>query len=131
MEKLVAFFVRNKIWTNVLMFSVFGFGLMLLAYNYPTVLLTVSLFVLSNAMLRPAISSLTSQEATIGQGVAMGLNNSFMSLGRIFGPLTAGFLFDIKIHYPYSIGAFVMLIGFVVSLIWLRKKPDTGLQLAD
>ena len=27
MEKVIEFFVRNKIWTNVLMFSIFGFGL--------------------------------------------------------------------------------------------------------
>jgi multidrug efflux pump subunit AcrB len=31
MEKLVAFFVSNKVWTNVLMFSVFGFGLIALS----------------------------------------------------------------------------------------------------
>jgi multidrug efflux pump subunit AcrB len=30
MEKVIAFFVRNKIWTNVLMFSIFGFGLIAL-----------------------------------------------------------------------------------------------------
>lgn len=31
MEKLVEFFVKNKVWTNVLMFSVFGFGLIALS----------------------------------------------------------------------------------------------------
>lgn len=31
MEKMVAFFVRYKIWSNVLMFSVFGFGLIALS----------------------------------------------------------------------------------------------------
>jgi multidrug efflux pump subunit AcrB len=30
MEKIVAFFVRNKVWTNVLMLSIFGFGLIAL-----------------------------------------------------------------------------------------------------
>ncbi|MBN1543131.1 efflux RND transporter permease subunit, partial [candidate division KSB1 bacterium] len=31
MTRLVAFFVRNKVWTNVMMFSVFGFGLIALS----------------------------------------------------------------------------------------------------
>lgn len=30
MEKFISFFVRNRIWTNVLMFSIFGFGLIAL-----------------------------------------------------------------------------------------------------
>ena len=31
MEKMVSFFIKNRIWTNVLMFSVFGFGLISLS----------------------------------------------------------------------------------------------------
>ena len=31
MEKIIAFFVRYKVWTNVLMFSIFGFGLISLS----------------------------------------------------------------------------------------------------
>ena len=30
MEKVITFFVRNRVWTNVLMFSIFGFGLIAL-----------------------------------------------------------------------------------------------------
>ncbi len=95
---------------------------MLSANSFPTVLLTVGLFVLSNAMLRPAVSSLTSRRATIGQGVAMGLNNSFMSLGRIVGPLWAGFIFDLNLNLPYISGAIVMLLGFFASLLWLEEE---------
>ena len=59
-----------------------GFVLLLLAETYVTVLLTTGLFVLITTFLRPAIHSLTSQRATIGQGAAMGLSSSFVSLGR-------------------------------------------------
>ncbi len=31
MERIVSFFVRNRVWTNVLMFGIFGFGLIALA----------------------------------------------------------------------------------------------------
>ncbi len=102
--------------------SAVGFVLMLQAGTYAGVLVTVSFFVLSNAMLRPAISSLISKRATGGQGVAMGLNNSFMSLGRMVGPAWAGFIYDLNLTYPYHSGAVVMLAGFFMSLVWLRPE---------
>jgi DHA1 family multidrug resistance protein-like MFS transporter len=107
-----------------------GFGLMLLAYDFITVLLTVSIFVLSTALLRPSVSSLTSKRAVGGQGMAMGLNNSFMSLGRIVGPIWAGLVFDANIMLPYLTGAIVMLIGFSVSVVWLKKDAPVAQEVA-
>ncbi|MCJ7701574.1 MAG: MFS transporter [Anaerolineales bacterium] len=78
---------------------------------------------MSNALLRPAVSSMTSKWTSDGQGVALGLNNAFMSLGRIIGPVWAGFFFDFNLNMPYLGGALIMLVGFLVSLIWLKKSP--------
>jgi DHA1 family multidrug resistance protein-like MFS transporter len=99
-----------------------GFVMMVMARSFLAVLFTTGFFVISNAMLRPAVSALISKRATIGQGVAMGLNNSFMSLGRSVGPLWAGFVYDISSGYPYWSGSIIMLAGFVISL--LRLKPE-------
>lgn len=111
---------------NVIKISIFGsaigFGVMLLAFNDFTVYLTVGFFILMNSMLRPSISSIISREATSGQGIAMGLNNSFMSLGRVFGPLWAGTMFDINLSYPYLTGMVVLAFLFVASLIWLKSQ---------
>lgn len=104
-----------------------GFVLMLLAFNLVTILLTVGFFVLSNAMMRPGVASLISRRAEMGQGIAMGLNNSFMSLGRVVGPLLAGMLFDIRFTLPYLSGGVIALIGFVLCLVFLkplRKEPE-------
>ena len=108
--------------------SAIGFVLMLLAVDFTTVLLTVGFFVLSNTMLRPSLSSLISKLAQEGQGLAMGLTNSFMSLGRIIGPLWAGFLFDVNIHLPYFSGAIVMLIGFGMALFYLSHERHGALR---
>jgi len=111
---------------NVIKFSLLasaaGFVIMLFAFDFVTVLLTVGFFVLANAMLRPALSSLISKLAKEGQGLAMGLTNSFMSLGRVVGPVWAGSLFDANLHYPYLSGAAVMLLGFLVSMFYLNKR---------
>lgn len=103
--------------------SAAGFAVMLFARQYLGVLLTVGFFVLANAMLRPAIASLMSKLVQGGQGMAMGLNNAFQSLGRVAGPLAAGFLFDLNLQLPYSSGALIMLVSFVMGMAWLRRGP--------
>jgi len=106
--------------------SVAGFLLMLLANNLTTVILTAAFFVLSNAMLRPAVSSLISQRTTQGQGIAMGLNNAYMSLGRVIGPLWAGVVIDINMFFPFITGAAIMLLGFIASLFYLKETSSTA-----
>jgi DHA1 family multidrug resistance protein-like MFS transporter len=108
-----------------------GFVVLLLANTYVTILLATGVFILSKTLLRPAVLSLTSKRATVGQGVAMGLSNSFMSLGRIIGPLWAGFIFDVNFNYPYLSGALILFLGFLISLARIsqpRREP-TGAAL--
>jgi len=99
-----------------------AFLLLLLAKSYPAVLLTAGLFVLITAFFRPAVHSLTSQRATVGQGAAMGLSNSFVSLGRVIGPIWAGFVFDLHRSYPYLSGAVILVAVFFLSLTWMPKE---------
>lgn len=118
----------TKLWGEVnvikisLLASAIGFPLMLLATSYITILLTIGFFVLANSLLRPAVASLISKRATTGQGIAMGLNNSFMSLGRSIGPLVAGFFFDFNINLPYITGGIIFLLGFVLSSLKLKES---------
>jgi len=117
-----------------LLASIFGFLSMLLASNLFWALITSGFFVLSNAMLRPGVASLTSKRANMGQGTAMGLSNAFMSLGRILGPLWAGNALDVNLNFPFLTGALIMLIGFVASLFYLPDEADdrrAALSAAD
>jgi DHA1 family multidrug resistance protein-like MFS transporter len=102
--------------------SAVTFALLLTANNLGTVLLTTALFTLPNTLLRPAVISLTSKHAGERQGAAMGLNNSFNSLGRVVGPIWAGFAFDLNYSLPYLSGAVVMLAGFLASLFWVSQE---------
>jgi MFS transporter, DHA1 family, multidrug resistance protein len=43
-----------------------------------------------------------------------------MSLGRIIGPIWAGFALDIYLQLPFYTGAAVFVVAFVASLIWLN-----------
>lgn len=101
-----------------------GFLVLLLADTYATILLATGFFILSKTLLRPAAFSLISKRATGGQGVAMGLSNSFMSLGRIVGPIWAGFIFDVNVNYPYLSGSVIMFVGFLISLVWVSQRRE-------
>jgi DHA1 family multidrug resistance protein-like MFS transporter len=111
-----------------------GFIVLLLADTYVTILLATGFFILSKTLLRPAAFSLISKRAVGGQGVAMGLSNSFMSLGRIAGPVWAGFIFDVNVDYPYLSGSAFMFVGFLMSLLWVsqgtRETTNVGVQPA-
>lgn len=116
-------FGETRVIKISLLASALGFPLMLLADRLWLILATTGFFILSNSLLRPAVSSLTSKRAPGGQGVAMGLNNAFMSIGRSLGPLLAGGLFDISLRLPYLAGGIIMLLGFGYSLV---KLPEEG-----
>jgi len=108
--------------------SIFGFVLMILPETLPLVMTAAGFFVLTNAMLRPGVSSLISKKSDLGQGAAMGLNNAFMSLGRIIGPIWAGAVLDINLNYPFLTGAVIMLIGFLASLKFLPAEATESIQ---
>lgn len=84
-----------------------------------------AMFNVGNALLRPSVASLISQRATSGQGVAMGLENSFMSLGRATGPLWAGYAYEVHQEYPFYGGALLQAVAFVISLFTIREKVPT------
>jgi DHA1 family multidrug resistance protein-like MFS transporter len=111
-----------------LLASAAGFILLLLANSFMTVLLTTCLFTLPVALLRPAVISLTSKQADTRQGMAMGLNASFTSLGRIVGPIWAGFAFDVNYRYPYLSGAVILFIGFLISLAWVSQETRMSVR---
>ncbi|WP_100403367.1 MFS transporter [Bacillus sp. FJAT-42315] len=111
---------RNTVLGS-LMLSAIGFGIMTLATNFVGVLVTTGLFFIGNSLLRPSVNSLLSKYAGSQQGYIMGLNNSFMSLGNVAGPLVAGMLFEWNIHSPYLFGGAVMLVGFLFTYRFAMK----------
>lgn len=112
--------------------SAIGSALLLLAFNHSTILLTVGFFVTANAFLRPAITSFVSKQTNEEQGKNMGLVNSYMSLGRVVGPLWAGSMFDLNITLPYLSAGVVLLASYLLSLRLLHfGKPVEEALEAD
>jgi len=76
--------------------------------------------VLANSLLRPAIASKISYKAGSQQGAVLGVSNSFMSLGRVVGPLWAGLMIDLNVILPYLTGGIIMFLIYLASLYWLK-----------
>ncbi|HEY5671910.1 MAG TPA: MFS transporter [Anaerolineales bacterium] len=110
---------------TTLLATALGFIGISLGNTFVTFLIAIGFFTLATALLTPAITALTSKRTTLEQGISMGLSNSFMSLGRIAGPMVAGITFDINIEYPNLSGALVLLVGFLASLVWVKKAAPT------
>jgi len=113
----------SRALSGVLSAAALGFIFLSFAGTYPAVLIATGFFSLVVTFLRPSIHSLTSQRATVGQGTALGLSNSFVSLGRIVGALWAGMLFDLGMDYPYWSGAVILLAGCLLAIFKLRPDP--------
>jgi DHA1 family multidrug resistance protein-like MFS transporter len=76
----------------------------------------------ATSILRPVLNTLVSKLAGNEQGFAMGMNNAYMSIGNVVGPLLAGVLYDVNILYPFVLGFVVLGVTMMVSVVWQRKK---------
>ncbi len=104
--------------------SAVGFLALVLTFNMASMLIVMSLMGLGNAAMRPAVNSLVSKRTTADkQGAILGVVNSYNSLGRIFGPILGGVIFDtLGFQWPYITGAAVFALALVLSAVLFRRQ---------
>jgi len=83
----------------------------------------LTLFQIGFAPMRPLTAGLLSEEAHDDyQGVALGINQSILSLGRVVGPLLAGFLVSISFKLPLFVSAAISFCLAMVMLVLSRRR---------
>jgi len=75
------------------------------------------------ALVRPGLSSAVSKQTQAGQGTTMGVMGSFDSLGRIVGPVLAGWLYHFHMNLLYFFDAGIVLVGALIALPAFRHPP--------
>ncbi len=55
----------------------------------------------------------------------LGLGNTAIAMGRVVGPIWAGYAFDLNLSYPYLSGAVVLLSGFVAAVAGLSNRRES------
>lgn len=113
--RLVKRFGDVKLVKAGLLISSAGMLLLLLAPNVFWLYVTSAIFNIGWTLLGPTTSSLVTNNAAGGQGAALGIMQSFNSFGRIFGPIVGGALYDVQMIMPFSLGAAMMLLMFLLS----------------
>ena len=102
--------------------AVLGFLLSIIAPSYIMFFGVTMIIFLATSILRPVLTTLISKLAGQEQGFAMGMNNAYMSIGNVLGPLLAGLLYDVHIVYPFILGLIVLLLTMVVSVRWKGSR---------
>lgn len=101
-----------------------GLLLIILSSGIVAIILATIVFMIGQSLIGPTSSSLVSKNAKEGQGAALGLFQSFGSLGRILGPIAGGALYGLMIGLPYVTGAI-----FLVLMVFIGGKRILGFGL--
>lgn len=121
-DKIVRRFGEANVLKIFLGITALGFFLSIVASSYAFFFIITMIIFLSTSILRPVLTTLISKLAGQEQGFAMGMNNAYMSIGNVLGPLLAGLLYDVHIIYPFVLGLIVLLITMIGSILWKGTK---------
>ncbi|MCM3610034.1 MFS transporter [Planococcus sp. MERTA32b] len=121
-DRIVRRFGEVAILVSFLGVAALGFLLSLFASSY-AMFFGVSLVIfLATSILRPVLNTLISKMAEGEVGFAMGMNNAYMSIGNVAGPLLAGMLYDVNIIFPFILGLIMLIITIFITLAWQRSR---------
>lgn len=99
-----------------LILYVVGFVSVLLSDNFWSFAIVLSFFGAGQGMIRATSAAMITQRTNQGQGVTSGTMSSMDSLGRILGPLVAGYLYEFSYQSPFILGAVLV----AIMLIWFQ-----------
>lgn len=92
-------------------FALLTLGLGLSFYGF---LFVLFIYIIFHAVITPIVSAILSERTNKeDQGLILGINQSYISLGQIIGPLTAGLVSEISIIGIFIWAAVLMYAGFL------------------
>ncbi|MBB5180179.1 DHA1 family multidrug resistance protein-like MFS transporter [Planomicrobium koreense] len=121
-DRIVRRFGEAAILIAFLGVAAAGFVMALFAGSYVMFFVVTLIIFLATSILRPVLNTLISKMAEGEVGFAMGMNNAYMSVGNVLGPLLAGALYDIDISYPFILGLVMLMITWTITVAWHRSR---------
>ncbi len=107
--------------------SALGFVLLLLAGSYLFLTIATCVFIVANAGLKPTALAYITRRSPGEHGTILGYADVYMSLGRVAGPLWAGFLFDLRMDLPFASGAlFFAFVLVATAVMGPRERVRTA-----
>ncbi|WP_298830610.1 MFS transporter [uncultured Planococcus sp.] len=121
-DRIVRRYGEVAILVTFLGVAAFGFLMSLFAGSYIMFFVVSLVIFMATSILRPVLNTLISKMADGEVGFAMGMNNAYMSIGNVIGPLLAGVLYDINIIYPFILGLIMLMITMFITVSWQRSR---------
>lgn len=121
-DRIVKLIGELNVLKLFLIVTAVGFLLSIIAGSYAMFFAISLMIFLATSILRPVLTTLISKLAGNEQGFAMGMNNAYMSIGNILGPLLAGALYDIRILLPFIAGLIILIITTIFTFMWKGAK---------
>jgi multidrug resistance protein len=107
-----------------------GYVGFLFAVNVWTMMPSMLLMGMGFAAMMPSVNSFVSKRGDQEQqGMNMGVVNSFSSLGRVFGPIVGGLIFDlVGPQWPYVVGAIIFFAALLFAVVQFRRDARSHMQ---
>lgn len=124
-DRLVSFLGEGKVMNIFLAITAAGFLFSTFASSYVVFFIVTLIIFMATSILRPVLNTLISKLAGNEQGFAMGMNNAYMSIGNVLGPLIAGLIYDIQMIYPFLLSLIILIVTIIVSISWQKRQRLT------
>ena len=105
-----------------LLIAAVGYLLIMSTHDLATLALYAAIAGAGHALMRPSVASLISKRTPAGQGLSIGIMDSFDSMGRIVGPAWGGAVYHAGISLPYLSAALALLVTAGVSLLTATRS---------
>ncbi|WP_339222720.1 MFS transporter [Paenibacillus sp. FSL H8-0332] len=123
-------FGESRVISACLLVSGLSILLTLFVHGFVAIVSVTFVVFLAMDILRPAVGTQLSKMADeTQQGLVMGMNSAYTSLGNIAGPIVAGILFDMNLNFPYAAAALVMFLSFLLSVSYGRRRRSKGIPV--
>jgi multidrug resistance protein len=122
--RLINAFGEERVLRGGLLVNAAGFLLVPAATGHVSMTAALVLSGVGNQVMRPTNASLITKRTAGGQGAAIGVMDSFDSLGRILGPMLAGPVYAADPRFPYGVSALILLVAF--GALAIRGVRNSG-----
>ena len=106
----------RKIIATALFISSLMMFLVQFSTGFISFMILIMFYVAVYSLIAPVVTSIISKRVNEeDQGVALGINQSYASMGQVLGPISAGIVSQISIGLIFSWGSFLLFVGFLLS----------------
>jgi MFS transporter, DHA1 family, multidrug resistance protein len=119
--RLITRWGEERLVRGGLLLAAVGYLLITVTHNVATLAAYAAIAGAGHSLMRPSLASLISKRTEAGQGLSIGIMDSFDSLGRILGPAWGGWVYHVGLDLPYLSSVAVLLITAGVSVITVGR----------